>query len=235
MNQEELMQLIEDHYQGESQLLTNGTEENLLKLAELRGNMSEQQKSRWADIKDDFLRTKAMGGEDADGSVKIANQMIDLVEQIKSIKTSVEDSAGAAQQRLVDQNDFDTKLAASERKQQTENLAALLSALQKISESVGQPSDTIVEIINQPSDKIGDTLGVLASSMENSIKPLILSMEKKMDIDLRTLENIQELGKRIDAIKMRASKTTSTTKKTASKKRSKKIDAEKGSADSKRF
>ena len=71
--------------------------------------------------------------------------------------------------------------------------------------------------------------------MENSIQPLILSMEKKMDIDLRTLENIQELGKRIDAIKIRASKTTSTTKKTVSKKRSKKIEAEKGSADSKRF
>lgn len=235
MNQKELMQLIEDHYQGESQLLTNGTEENLLKLAELRGNMSEEQQVRWAKIKDDFSRTKAMGGEDADGSVQIANQMIDLVEHIKSIKTSVESSTGAAQQRLEDQNQFDTSQANSKRKHDTQSSEALLAALQKISESLGQPSDTVVEIINQPSEKIGDTLEVLASSMENSIKPLILSMEKKMDIDLRTLENIQELGLRIDAIKIAAAKTTRTTETTVSKKRSKKLDIEKGSADSKRF
>jgi len=176
-----------------------------------------------------------MGGEDADGSVKIANQMIDLVDQIKSVKASVEASSGAAQQRLEDRNKFDIKLAKSERKQEKEDLSALLSALQKISESVGQPSDTLVEITNQPSDKIGDTLEILASSMENSIKPLILSMEKKMDIDLRTLENIQELGNRIDTIKVSAGKETRTRRKTTSKKRQKKIDAEKGSADSKRF
>ena len=32
MNEAELQQLIDDHYLGESQLLTNGTEENLLTL-----------------------------------------------------------------------------------------------------------------------------------------------------------------------------------------------------------
>ena len=235
MNEEELMQLIEDHYQGESQLLTNGTEENLLKLAELRGNMSEEQQLRWAQIKDEFQRTKAMGGEDADGSVKIANQMIDLVDQVKNINNSVEQSASHAQQRIENQNQFETQLAESERKHEKENLTALLSALQNIGESIGQPSDTVVEIVNQPSPKIGDTLEVLASSMENSIKPLILSMEKKMDIDLRTLENIQELGNRIDAIKVSAAKTTRTSKKTSSKKRSKKAKIEKGNADAKRF
>jgi len=46
MNQEELLQLIEDHYLGESQLLTDGTEQNLLKLAELRGNMTPEQAER---------------------------------------------------------------------------------------------------------------------------------------------------------------------------------------------
>ena len=234
MNQEELMQLIEDHYQGESQLLTNGTEENLLKLAELRGNMNDEQQLRWGQIKDDFLRTKAMGGEDADGSVKIANQMIDLVEQVKSIKSSFESSSNAAQLRLESQNDFDLNLAKSQQKHQSESANALLSALQKISESLGQPADTIVEIVNQPSDKVGDTLEVLASSIENSIKPLIISMEKKMDIDLRTLEDINQLGKRIDAIKVTAVKSSKSSKTSESKKR-KKIDIEKDSSSSKRF
>lgn len=65
MNDAELLQLIADHYQGESQLLTTGAEENLLKLAELRGNQSPEQAERWAQIKRDFLRNKSMGGSDA--------------------------------------------------------------------------------------------------------------------------------------------------------------------------
>ena len=207
MNSEELMQLIEDHYQGESQLLTNGTEENLLKLAELRGNMSEEQQSRWTQIKDGFLRIKSMGGDDADGRVKIANQMVNLVDQLKTIKLSVSESAAAANKRVEKKHDFDIKLAKSKRLYEAETSAALLASLDSINRSLGVSSDTVVEITNTPSDAIGRTLEVLASSIENSIKPLILSMEKKMDIDLRTLENINDLSVKIDEIKLAASKT----------------------------
>mgnify|MGYP000701729980 CR=1 FL=1 len=63
MNAEELQQLIEDHYQGESQLLTGGAEENLLKLAELRGTLNAEQAARWQQIKADFMRNRAMGGD----------------------------------------------------------------------------------------------------------------------------------------------------------------------------
>lgn len=237
MNQNELMQLIEDHYQGESQLLTNGTEENLLKLAELRGNMSDQQKARWAQIKEDFLRTKSMGGDDADGSVKIANQMVNLVDQLKTIQDSVSDSSEAAEKRLKDQNSFELKLAKSQHKYESEASIALLASLDKISGSLGQPSDTVVEIVNTPSDAIGNTLEILASSIENSIKPLILSMEKKMDIDLRTLENINDLTAKIDLIKAAASKSVTRKTTTVSKKRLKSDDEEKAkdSSDKKRF
>ena len=43
MNQDELMQMINDHYLGEAQMLTTNAEANLLKLAELRGNMRENE------------------------------------------------------------------------------------------------------------------------------------------------------------------------------------------------
>ncbi|NNC24619.1 hypothetical protein HKX41_10805, partial [Salinisphaera sp. USBA-960] len=66
MNAAELQQLIGDHYLGEAQLLTSGAEENLLKLGELRGVHSEEQAARWAQIKRDFLRNKAMGAGEAD-------------------------------------------------------------------------------------------------------------------------------------------------------------------------
>ena len=61
MNDAELLQLIADHYLGESQLLTTGAEENLLKLAELRGKMTAEQTARWTQIKRDFLRNKSHG------------------------------------------------------------------------------------------------------------------------------------------------------------------------------
>ncbi|HOZ25149.1 MAG TPA: AAA family ATPase, partial [Thermomonas sp.] len=65
MNDAELRQVIADHYLGESHLLTQGAEENLLKLGELLGRMTPEQQSRWAQIKADFLRNKAMGADDA--------------------------------------------------------------------------------------------------------------------------------------------------------------------------
>ena len=56
MNEAELMQMTRDHYLGEAQLLTQGAEENLLKLAELRGNMSATEKQRWQAIKQNFAQ-----------------------------------------------------------------------------------------------------------------------------------------------------------------------------------
>ncbi len=85
MNDTELNQLIDDHYLGESQLLTSGAESNLLKLGEMRGELNETQKERWAQIKTDFLRNKAMGGADGDVGARIVAQLVDVAGGFKSI------------------------------------------------------------------------------------------------------------------------------------------------------
>jgi hypothetical protein len=85
MNDAELQQLIADHYVGEAQLLTTGAEENLLKLAELRGTMTEAQAARWAQIKRDFMRNKAMGGEDADTGARVVAQLADIATGLQSL------------------------------------------------------------------------------------------------------------------------------------------------------
>ncbi|WP_103501049.1 DNA repair ATPase, partial [Streptomyces sp. SM14] len=54
MTEEELESAIDDHYLAEAQTLTAGAEANLLKLAELRDRMSEEQRARWAEIKRGF-------------------------------------------------------------------------------------------------------------------------------------------------------------------------------------
>lgn len=85
MNEQELLQLIADHYQGEAQLLTTGAEENLLKLAELRGNLTSEQAERWTRIKADFMRNKAMGGSDEDVGNRVVAQLVSIAEQLRAL------------------------------------------------------------------------------------------------------------------------------------------------------
>ncbi|NJQ04637.1 DNA repair ATPase [Streptomyces lonarensis] len=54
MTEEEVESAIDDHYLAEAQTLTRGAEANLLKLAELRGRMTEEQRQRWSDIRQAF-------------------------------------------------------------------------------------------------------------------------------------------------------------------------------------
>ncbi|MGP9557892.1 DNA repair ATPase [Psychrobacter sp. AOP7-A1-24] len=90
MNESELNQLIDDHYLGESQLLTQGAESNLLKLGEMRGTLSEEEKARWEQIKADFLRNKAMGGENGDTGARIVAQLVDLASGFNAISSQFE-------------------------------------------------------------------------------------------------------------------------------------------------
>ncbi|RMH91147.1 AAA family ATPase [Lysobacter pythonis] len=86
MNDAELQQLISDHYLGESQLLTTGAEENLLKLGELRGTLDAGETARWAQIKADFLRNKAMGADDADIGGRVVAQLADIAGGLQTLK-----------------------------------------------------------------------------------------------------------------------------------------------------
>ncbi|MBW1598623.1 DNA repair ATPase [Streptomyces sp. JJ38] len=52
MNDAELEALLDDHYQAEARTLTSGAEANLLKLAELRGRLTDEQRTRWEHLKD---------------------------------------------------------------------------------------------------------------------------------------------------------------------------------------
>ncbi|WP_226467701.1 DNA repair ATPase [Luteimonas panaciterrae] len=85
MNEAELQQIISDHYLGEAQLLTTGAEENLLKLGELRGTLTAEEAARWAQIKRDFLRDKAMGADDADIGGRVVAQLADIAGGLQAI------------------------------------------------------------------------------------------------------------------------------------------------------
>jgi hypothetical protein len=62
MSDEEIRAQILDHYQNESQTLTNGAEANLLKFKEFEGIANEKEAARWADIKKEFMKRRLLGG-----------------------------------------------------------------------------------------------------------------------------------------------------------------------------
>ncbi len=94
MNEEEIMQMIADHYLGEAQLLTSGAEENLLKLAELRGNMTAEQQQRWKVIKDDFAKHKMKGNEEAIIGTEIVERLADMAVGLQQVNLALSNSTG---------------------------------------------------------------------------------------------------------------------------------------------
>ena len=182
MNHDELMQMIKDHYIGEAQLLTIGAEGNLLKLAELRGNLTQEQDMRWQEIKKDFLRNKSMGGDDADVGAKVVVQLADLAEGMKSIGNT---ALLAAKQNAIEKPDANQALSNSLEK-------AMDKLLLVIKDS--QPN---VEVVNQPVPGMGKILSVLADTIEHSIFPIVKSMDKKLDIDLKTHDKMKEISEQL--------------------------------------
>ncbi len=120
MNEKELQQLISDHYQGESQLLTTHAESNLLKLGELRGVNSPQQQQRWDAIKKEFIKQKGIGGSDSDTGTRVVAQLSNLSEALKHLGTVAESHIQAESQELTDR----------------ETLKFLVRSLKKIGNSV---------------------------------------------------------------------------------------------------
>src|SRR5688572_1853392 len=112
MNDAELERLIDDHYASESQTLTKGAEQNLLKLAEMRGRLTPEQSARWVEIKEAFGRVQRMGGSDSDPVARITGTLSGLDLQLKGIReaitgallaSSAESSAGSDMAELTKQ------------------------------------------------------------------------------------------------------------------------------------
>ena len=223
MNDEELMTLIADHYVGESQLLTTGSEENLLKLAELRGNMTADEQQRWEQIKQAFLRDKAMGGDGADVGTRVVGQLVDMGEHLKQVNASIAES-GSNGENTAKQI---ARLGAVINKRLTigdelEGLSQAMAPFADMSETLSKLSTDVkqlagkqakVEVINEAAPELEKTLKAIAATFKNSILPLVKIMDGKLDLDLNThsnmaliLEEIRELDKGMEKLKKPVSK-----------------------------
>lgn len=93
MQDDELDALLRDHYRGEAQTLTTGAEENLLKLAHLLGRPTDEEAARWQAIRDEFVRRRKLGGDDADGSMRIAATLLDVARAVDGLQPTVQVTA----------------------------------------------------------------------------------------------------------------------------------------------
>ncbi|MBF7074146.1 DNA repair ATPase [Glaciecola sp. MH2013] len=89
MNHDELMRLIGDHYTGEAQTLTSGAEENLLKLAMLRGVMTDEQTQRWEHICSAFDSKQSQNIE-GDPQVQAVKQLSQMTKALEAIKVDMQ-------------------------------------------------------------------------------------------------------------------------------------------------
>ncbi|MGB1129266.1 MAG: AAA family ATPase, partial [Haloferula sp.] len=90
MTEEEVRQIVLDHYKSESQNLTTAAEANLLKFYEMEGLLNEQQSTRWEEIKSEFGRQKLLGGAGEDDPVaRVVAQLTQFNDGLASIGNTI--------------------------------------------------------------------------------------------------------------------------------------------------
>jgi hypothetical protein len=198
MDDSEIKNLIEDHYTGEAQLLTTGAEHNLLKLAELRGNMTEVQEQRWSAILKDFRRIKSLGGDESDSAMKIANQLASMTENLASIHSVMNQGSQAD------------------------------NPIEQISKQLATLKDEItnkkidLQVINQPSQVVEKAMVKMAETIETTFMPVVESMNRKIDLDLNIVRKMEKLSASFseftESVEPEEKMTKKTTRKTTTKK-----------------
>lgn len=208
MNDVELQSLIADHYVGEAQTLTVGAEENLLKLAEIRGVMDADQSARWQQITADYQRIKGIGGSDADPVTKAANQMSLLVEHLRHIGDAI-DAARDQQTTTSQMNQLGERLqhigtaigSASDKEANARNsgVKVLVNELRQLQRAVTD-ARLDIEVINQPVPGIDVLLTQMAKTIEQSLLPVVSAMEHKIRLDHDIWEKVKDVADGLNAL-----------------------------------
>jgi hypothetical protein len=164
MNAEELARLLTDHYVGEAQTLTTGAEHNLLKLAELRGRLTDDQRVRWEDIRANFRRRQRLGGAEDDPAVRVVSQLGDIGDRLDGIRDGVQRAIAAGQ----------------EPSPRDAALNGLLSKLDGALEKLQRPQIDINVDANLPPG-FSDLLDQQVATVERVLLPLVRTVTRSLE------------------------------------------------------
>lgn len=112
LNASEVEGMIEDHYRGESQTLSQAAEANLLKWREINDRMTSEEKERWEEIRKTFRRNLLSGGTGENdpvsrisGHLSAFNMGLEKIEQAvnkASEPASLTDATVARLQKIIE-------------------------------------------------------------------------------------------------------------------------------------
>lgn len=219
MTQEELMAMIDDHYLGESQLLTSGAEDNLLKLAELRGTLAGEDAQRWQAIKDEFAKHKD-ASSDTDGAQRIASKIADIGEALAGVTAQLANSNTLAAQvgdisqaikgfeaRFVQLQSSDSPQAKA-LEQGLLQLRDVLAGFGQLIQSQQSDQTALARELAAPLTKLQSQMSeskstpeleALASAIATASDRLVGAVEKSMDFDITIIKRITKLSAELKA------------------------------------
>jgi hypothetical protein len=126
MTDKEVEALIDDHYQGEAQTLTTAAEQNLLKLAELRGRLAPEKAERWTQIKDEFLRQRRMGSATDDPVTRLSGSLGGELGTIRDALVAMQKGGGQALGKEVANLRQAVSVLSAEAKESSQDLGNVL-------------------------------------------------------------------------------------------------------------
>jgi hypothetical protein len=169
MNERELESLIEDHYLGEAQTLTAGAEQNLLKLAELRGALSDEKRARWEQIKREFKKQKVLGGAEDDPVVRITSQLSSLGDRLEGIQGAMQSSPSGESLAKLGTGLESIRQALGKGEASSQALGGVVQRLDAIAQALAQPKagDTVAERI----EGLTAALKQAGAALRNTVAP----------------------------------------------------------------
>jgi hypothetical protein len=185
MNDTELEQLIDDHYVGEAQTLTTGTEQNVLKLADLRERLTPDQAKRWESIKVEYRRRLMLGGGDDDPVTRVTSQLSALSAAV----TAVGQAVGTAQ----------GKRASGPGEAPGATDPRLLTVLEGLGSQLQQLRIPI-EIVNMPPPTVHEVMAHQIRIVEQLLLPLLRSSAHSLQGSKAIWEKLDEIATELRSI-----------------------------------
>jgi MoxR-like ATPase len=196
MTVDEVERLVDDHYMSESQTLTSGAEQNLLKLAEMRGRMTTAEAERWNQIKREFVRLRTQGGADDDPVTRLTGTLGGLGRELEAIRDTILGAAERAAEQARRETEAQAKASKAKKPNGAELVAALgpkLDKLEKALERLANPKvEVTVEAPAQPPSPpasagnvatvaAADQLAAQVAILENTLLPLVTSTNQNLE------------------------------------------------------
>ncbi|MDP9191488.1 MAG: DNA repair ATPase [Acidobacteriota bacterium] len=201
MNDAELTRLIDDHYLSEAQTLTTGAEENLLKLAEMRGRMSDAQRARWEEIRRGFTRVQRLGGSDADPAARVMAELSVVSDRIGDVAKAIAGAIASQPADIVEPAPVDSSMSAP--LDITPYLAKLDETLLALRElhaarlpiaATPAPAAPDPSLISRESYLINGTLIPLLRFMAHRFKSYRSISDPRIKQAIANLERVEDLG-----------------------------------------